>query len=118
MQKNTLALLVGGLLPAILFGVSGVFQKTSTRAGIATGPYLMVIGAVVLTIGGIITAVQQDATVSRVSAMHACCYAVLWSFGIACIAIALRRYEAQISQLVPLYNMSTLVAVVLGLVVL
>ncbi len=33
MKTNTLALLVGGLLPAVLFGVSGVFQKTSAKAG-------------------------------------------------------------------------------------
>jgi hypothetical protein len=35
-----------------------------------------------------------------------------------CIALALGRYEARISQLVPLYNMNTLVAVGLGLTVL
>jgi hypothetical protein len=56
--------------------------------------------------------------VNTVSVLYACVYGVLWASGIACIAIALRRYDAQISQLAPLYNMNTLVAVVLGLVVL
>ena len=36
----------------------------------------------------------------------------------ACIAIALRRYNGQISQLVSLYNMNTLVAVLIGLILL
>ena len=36
--------------------------------------------------------------------------------GIACIAIALKKYDAQISQLVPLYNMNTLFAVLIGMV--
>lgn len=118
MKASTLSLLVGGLLPAILFGVSGVFQKTSARAGIGTGPYLMVVGAVVVVMGGVFTVVQRDTTVNGESALHASAYGVLWSLGIACIAIALAHYGGQISQLVPLYNMNTLVAVVVGLVVL
>jgi uncharacterized membrane protein len=50
--------------------------------------------------------------------MHGIAYGVLWSSGIACIAFALARYEARISQLVPLYNMNTVVAVLGGLVAL
>ena len=49
MSKATLALLVGGLLPALLFGVASTFQKTAARVG--TGPYLIAIGAVVLLSG-------------------------------------------------------------------
>jgi hypothetical protein len=30
MGRGSLALLVGGVLPAIFFGISGVFQKTAT----------------------------------------------------------------------------------------
>lgn len=118
MHKSTLALLVGGLLPAALFGLSGVFQKTSTRAGIGTGPYLVVIGLVVVLAGALLTAVQRDVTVNPVSAAHAAAYAVLWAAGMASIATAVGRYDGQISQLVPLYNMNTLVAVLVGLVAL
>lgn len=32
MSKTLLALLVGGLVPAVLFGASGVMQKTAARA--------------------------------------------------------------------------------------
>ena len=118
MKANTLALLVGGLLPAILFGVSGVFQKTSAKAGIGTGPYLIVIGLVVVAVGVAVAVVQRDTTINWASAAHACAYGVLWAAGIACIAVAVGRFDGQISQLVPLYNMNTLVAVAVGLVVL
>jgi uncharacterized membrane protein len=118
MQKNTLALLIGGLLPAILFGVSGVIQKTSARAGIGTGPYLIVVGIVVVVMGGIFTAVEQDMTINGQSGLLAGVFGVLWALGIGSIGIALGRYQGQISQLVPLYNMNTLVAVVIGLVIL
>jgi transporter family protein len=118
MQKATVALLIGGLLPAVLFGISGALQKTSARAGIGTGPYLIVIGLVVVTVGLLVTAIQGDRTINLQSALNTCAYGLFWSSGIMCIALALGRYDARISQLVPLYNMNTLVAVGLGLLVL
>ncbi len=118
MKPNTMALLVGGLLPAVLFGMSGVIQKVSTKAGIGTGPFLIVVGVVVVVIGGVFTAIEQDTAVNWFSGLHAGLFGVLWALGIGAIAIALGRYEGQISQLVPLYNMNTLVAVVIGLIAL
>jgi drug/metabolite transporter (DMT)-like permease len=118
MQKETLALLIGGLLPAMLFGISGFLQKTSAKAGIGPGPYLIVIGLVVVCMGIAVTAIQGDRTVNLQSAANTCAYGVFWSSGIMCIALALGRYDARISQLVPLYNMNTLVAMGLGLVLL
>ncbi len=118
MQKNTLAILLGGVVPAILFGISGVLQKTSNRAGIATGPYLIIVGVAVLLTGIAFAAVQQDLTLNRASLAQSCLLGGLWALGTAAIACALGRYGGQISQLVPLYNMNTLVAVVAGLVIL
>jgi transporter family protein len=118
MQKATLALLIGGLLPAMLFGISGFLQKASVRAGIGTGPYLIVIGLVVVTVGIVVMLIQGDRTVNLQSAMNTCAYGIFWSSGIMCIAVALGRYDARISQLVPLYNMNTLVAAGLGLALL
>lgn len=114
---KTMAILLGGFLPAILFGISGVFQKVSSKAGIATGPYLAIIGLTTLCMGGIFIFVEKDATINSRSAIYSGLFGVFWSLAIGLIAIALRRYNAQISQLVPLYNMNTLVAVVLGLIV-
>jgi uncharacterized membrane protein len=118
MKSNTLALLIGGVLPAFLLGLSSIFQKTGNRAGIGTGPYLVVVGVVVLVIGLVITLVQRDLSWNRTSVLHSALGALLWGGGMFCIATALGRYNAQISQLVPLYNMNTLVAVGVGLVAL
>ena len=117
MQKNTLAILVGGFIPAILFGISGVLQKTSNKAGIATGPYLIIVGVAVLFIGLAFAVVQQDLTFNRSSLTQAWIVGGLWALGTAAIACALGRFGGQISQLVPLYNMNTLVAVFAGLVI-
>jgi drug/metabolite transporter (DMT)-like permease len=118
MQKATLALLIGGLLPAFLFGISGVLQKTSAKAGIGIGPYLIVIGLVVVVVGLVVTAVQGDRTLNFTSVINTCGYGIFWASGIMCIALALGQYDAKISQLVPLYNMNTLVAVGLGITLL
>jgi uncharacterized membrane protein len=118
MSKQTLALLIGGLLPALLFGVASTFQKTAARAGITTGPYLIAIGSVVLLVGIAVTAAQGDTTATREGVGWACGYGLLWSAAIGCIVLALARYDANLSQLVPLYNLNTLVAVAIGMAVL
>lgn len=118
MTNSSLALLIGGLIPAVCFGLSGAVQKVAAKAGIGTGPYLIVIGVVVIAVGLAITAVERDATLTRTSGAYAALFGLLWAAGIGSIAIALGRYDGQISQLVPLYNMNTLVAVLIGLVAL
>lgn len=118
MSNVTLALLIGGLLPAVCFGLSGAVQKVAARAEIGTGPYLIVVGIVVAVAGGVVTAVERDPALSRAGAGYAALYGLLWAVGVGAIAVALGRYDGQISQLVPLYNMNTLVAVAVGLVAL
>jgi drug/metabolite transporter (DMT)-like permease len=118
MSKTTLALLVGGLLPAVLFGIASNFQKTAARAGIGTGIYLIAIGSVVLLVGIVVTVVQSNSTATREGVAWACGYGLLWSAAIGCIVLALARYDANISQLVPIYNLNTLVAVAIGMVLL
>ena len=118
MKNPMLAMLIGGVLPALLFGVSGVIQKACARTGIGTGPYLAIAGLVVAAVGLLFTIAERDATVNRAGLISTALFGACWASGIGCIAIALRRLGGQISQLVPLYNMNTLVAVLIGLVVL
>ena len=118
MSKQTLAILIGGLLPALLYGAAGVLQKTASKTGIGPGPYILIIGVVAVVIGGVITLVSQDASVSWSGAGQTAGFAVLWSAAIVSIMLALGRYEGPVSVIVPLYNMNTLIAVLLGLFVL
>ena len=118
MSKQGLAILIGGLLPAFFLGVSGVLQKTASRTGIAPGPYILIIGLVVAAVGGIVTLAQRDATFTASGAIQTAGFAVLWSAGIFGIMLGLGKYEGQVSVIVPLYNMNTLVAVGIGLVLL
>ena len=118
MSKQTLAILIGGLLPALLYGAAGVLQKTASKTGIGPGPYILIIGVVAVVIGGVITFVSQDTSVTWSGAAQTAGFAVLWSAAIVSIMLALGRYEGPVSVIVPLYNMNTLIAVLLGLFVL
>ena len=118
MSKQMLAILVGGFLPAVLFGVAGVLQKTASKTGIGPGPYVLVIGVVATTVGAVMTLVWQDTSITWSGAGHTAGFAVLWAVAVAAIMIALGRFEGPVSVIVPLYNMNTLIAVLLGLVLL
>jgi hypothetical protein len=116
MTQQQLGLLIGGVLPAILLGLSGVSMKLGASTGIGTGPLLIVIGLTSTVVGAIFCA-DGDAAWTRGGIGSAILIGVCWATGTGCVGIALKKYGAQISQLVPLYNMNTLVAVVIGLVV-
>ncbi len=118
MSKQWLAILIGGLLPAFFLGVSGVLQKTASRTGIAPGPYILIIGLVVAAIGGAVALAQRDVSVTVSGAVQTAGFAALWSAGIFGIMLGLGKYGGQVSVIVPLYNMNTLVAVGIGLVLL
>jgi uncharacterized membrane protein len=116
MSKQGLAILIGGLLPAILFGMSGVLQKTASRTGIGPGPFILITGLVAAAIGGAITLAQRDSSATWSGAAQTAGFAAIWCVSNVAVVIALGRYEGRVSVIVPLYNMSTLVAVTLGLV--
>lgn len=118
MSARVIAILLGGVLPALLLGLTGIFQKLSTNARIGTGPFLIGVGITTAVVGGAFMLLERDVTVSQKSALYTILFGLVWAIAIGCIAIALRRFDGQISQLVPLYNMNTLVAVLIGLVVL
>lgn len=118
MSKQWMAIVIGGLLPAVFLGLPGVLQKTASRTGVAPGPYILTIGLVVAVVGGIVTLVQRDAAFTTSGAVQTAGFAVLWATAILGIMLGLGKYEGQVSVIVPLYNMNTLVAVGIGLVLL
>ena len=110
-----LLLLILGALPAILLGMAGIFQKFSTNGGIGTGPFLIGVGITTVIVGSVFLLIEKQTAVSLQSGGFTVLFGLFWAISTGFVAISLSRYGAQISQLVPLYNMNTLVAVILGL---
>ncbi len=117
-DQKTTGLLIGGVLAAFLFGLSGVLQKVSNQHGISLGPYMVFTGVAITLIGAVFWLTSREGTFNLMSGGMAASFGTLWALGTICIAVALVKYNASISQLVPLYNMNTLIAVAIGLLAL
>ncbi|NTV04299.1 hypothetical protein HGA89_05230 [bacterium] len=117
MPPSWKGLLVGGLLPALLFGVTGILQKAAGRAGAGVGPYLLFTGAGVALVGAAFAVARIDNAVSWRAGLLAGGVGASWGLGMALVLIALTRFGTPLSKLAPLYNLNTLVVVLLALVV-
>ncbi len=118
MTNKQLSLVIGGFIPAVLFGIVAVFQKVANREAVGTGPYLMGIGLSIFVMGGLFSLWDRNFSITPRSAVYIALFGILWSVSMACVAIALKRYNGQIGQLVSIYNMNTLVTVIIGLTLL
>jgi transporter family protein len=112
-------LVIGGLLPALMYGLAGLLQKATTKAGAGLGPYLLCIGLGVLAIGGVLTLTSSGAAraITGKAALLSMAMGLAWALGTWLVAIGISRYAAPLAKVVPLYNMNTLIVVVLALVI-
>jgi len=110
-------IILGGLLPALLFGVAGLLQKAATRTGVGLGPYMVMIGVGVLAVGGVVTASGSDRALTLRGALFSAGVGLSWALGMTGVAVALARFGTPLSRLAPLYNMNTLVVTLLALVI-
>lgn len=117
MDNQFLGVIIGGFVPAILFGISGLFQKSSQKAGISLALYVICIGAGVLLIGLILLLNQDKRYLTLKSGLFSLLIGLFWASATACVAIAIVRFSIPLSKLAPLYNMNTVVAVVLGFLI-
>ena len=117
MKSNLLGLMVGGLLPALFYGVSSVFAKSSTNAGMSVGGHLFVIGIAVSITGLLFNVLLPGNVPSLMAVASSSMQGVFWGLGTGCVVLGLLKYQAPLAKLVPLYNMNTLVTSGLALVI-
>jgi transporter family protein len=109
-------LLVGGLLPALLFGITGVLQKVYGRAGGGTGWYLPLVGLGVAATGLVALPFLGERAMTVRAGAVALGIGLSWGLGMIAVVLGLDRYGVPLSKLAPLYNLNTLVVVLLALV--
>ncbi len=117
MESRWIPLMLGGFLPALFYGLAGVLQKASARAGGSAPLYLIGFGLATCLTGIFYRQVVGDSTFTGRAALWALLAGVFFAAGAGLISTALIQYDASISQLSPLYNMNILVAVALGLLI-
>ena len=117
MASKYAPLIIGGLVPALLYGLAGVFQKWSARDGGSVSTYLIGFGVATVIVGVVGTAVQSAGGSPFSAIGFAFLGGLVFAVGAGLISFSIIRYGAAISQLSPLYNMNILVTVVFGLLV-
>lgn len=117
MSTKTIALLIGGFLPALIYGGSAIFQKLSTSIGISISVYLVAVGIGVIVAGLGFYLFDNTTAFSLKASSYAGMFGLTWGIASGLVAYALLNFNVPISQLVPLYNMNTLVAVLLALLI-
>ena len=116
MNNQTIALLLGGGLAALFFGVANVFLKLAN--GLSQGLCLVVTGFSIALIGTIwwLATKQNEWNLHAIG--FASLFGVLWALGVGSVSFSVARYGASISQLTPLFNMKKVVIIIIGYAVL
>ena len=117
MNHHLAGIIIGGLMPALILGGFGVMQKTCLRAGLGLGPFFVITGGTIVVFGLVCCLLSASGHVSLKAGFYALAAGLLWALGTGLILLSVSRFGASISQLAPLYNMNTLVVVLLGLLV-
>ena len=117
MSAKATALIIGGLLPAFIYGGSAIFQKLSTNIGISISIYLISVGVGVAFAGAALYLLDHSTPFSIKASSYAGMFGLTWGIASGLVAYSLLQYKVPISQLVPLYNTNTLVAVLLALLI-
>jgi len=115
MSSQLTGMLIGGIVAALFFGLSAVFAKATMKAGIGLGPYLISNGLGFIIVGIFFWSIFPDTTISIQSGFMALIMGALAGIATGLVAVALLHYNIPLGKLVPLYNMNTLVAVLLAL---
>jgi len=114
MTDKTMGVILGGLLPALCFGVSSVLMKLAARAGVGLGPYVLSLAVGVGLYGAFTLLTQSGRVVTSPGVIFAILVGLTWAIGMALIQVALTRYHAAISQIVPLHMLNLIVTIALG----
>lgn len=113
MSSQTLGLLIGGLVPAFMFGFSNVFLKAGTQQGVSTPVVLVSVGCAVVLTGVVLFFVLPDRGTAGMG--YAFLSGACWAVGMTCVTVALQRFHVPLSTIVPLFNLNTLITVVAAL---
>lgn len=110
-------ILVGGLLPAFLFGVSAIFQKSAVLGGVTAGTYIVFDGLVMVAVGLILRQALGETTFFAPGWPWAIAGGLCFAVAAGAFAFAVQRMGAPVSLLAPITVISTLVTVVLSFII-
>ena len=117
MNSNYIGMIVGGIVPAIIFGVGGFFVKASNQEGISINYFILFSGMGTLIISILAFIVFKEKFINVRSGIYAFLVGMTWSLGVLLITMALIRYNTPMSIISPLNCTACFVTVLLALII-
>ena len=107
-------LLIGGYIPAFLWGITAIFQKQSAQA--ATGPalYLITFGVASAIVGMVWAFAWRPSPWTGQGLVFAAAAGFCFGAATALINYALFTYAIPVSKLAPIWSCNVLVTLVIG----
>jgi transporter family protein len=115
MDPHFFGIMLGGLIPALLFSVSNIGMKTSTTFGMSLPAYLMIVGIAVMLAGAAALFFVPVKFPTIMQSGAAVLVGFSWGIGVFCITYSLQKFDTPLSVLTPLFNMNTLFTVLFAL---
>jgi uncharacterized membrane protein len=112
------ALVIGGIAPAVLLGISTVLMRLSIGAGASIPLYLAAVGLTTAAVGGGASLVTGESFGSGRAITFAVAMGLSWAAAIACISYGFGPLKLPVAIVAPLTNSNALVAVALGAIIL
>lgn len=117
MNTNVIGILAGGIIPAVIFGIGGVFVKASNQHGISLSYYILFTGIGVLVFSLIAFFMFNEKAVNFKSSAYAFSVGVTWIIGALLVAFAVKTYRTPMSIISALNCTACLVTILLSLVI-
>ncbi|TCS09096.1 EamA family transporter [Rhizobium sp. BK418] len=109
-------LFVGGVAPAIFWGITAIFQKQSAVAGAGSSAYLITFGLTLAIAGAIAALLWRPAPWTPDGIGFAALAGICFALGTGLISYALFSYGVPVSKLAPIWSCNVLVTLAVGAV--
>lgn len=119
MSSNTIGIILGGVLPAFLYGVFPLLVKLGNQHHLSPGALILCAGLAAAMLGAVYMLVFEHGFggLSLVGGSYGLLAGLSWGLGALLVSYAIATYGTPVAVLTPLFNMNTLVAVLLGMVI-
>lgn len=109
-------IIIGGILPAIFWGTTAIFQKQSAMSATGSAVYLIAFGAACVLAGLIAALIWRPAPWTAEGLGFAAISGACFSVGTGLISFALLAYGVPVSKLAPIWSCNVLVTLAIGAV--
>ncbi|PCK82898.1 hypothetical protein [Rhizobium sophoriradicis] len=107
-------IVIGGVLPAIFWGIAAIFQKQSAMYATGSAVYLIVFGAACALAGLVAALIWRPAPWSIEGLGFAATAGACFALGTGLISFALFAYGVPVSKLAPIWSCNVLVTLAIG----